>query len=96
MPQHGKNTARCMRGKFKRLGKIEKAAFLVLSCGTKFCMTGPIDPSVDWSASATEPDKDNLKHWICELTHLSPQQVERVIAQREQELLNPPLKQPVE
>lgn len=58
-------------------------------------MTDPIDPNADWRALETEPDKENLKHWLFELTHLSPQQVERVIAQREQELLSPPLKKQV-
>jgi hypothetical protein len=84
-----------MCGRFNRLGKLEKEPLLELSHGTKFCMTGSIDPNVKWSASDAEPDKDNLKHWLCELTHLSPQQIERVLAQREQELLNPTLKQPL-
>jgi hypothetical protein len=59
-------------------------------------MTSSINSSVDWSASAAEPDKDDLKHWICELTRLSPQQAERVIAQREQELPSPPPKKQLE
>lgn len=35
--------------------------------------------------SAANDKKENLKLWLCELTHLTPQQVDRLIEQMEQQ-----------
>jgi hypothetical protein len=36
----------------------------------------------------TENNKENLKLWLCELTHLTPRQVEDLMAQMEQQQLS--------
>jgi hypothetical protein len=47
-------------------------------------MINPVNPDLGLATSGTTADKDSLKFWIKELTDLSPQQVEYVLAQREQ------------
>lgn len=58
-------------------------------------MTSPLDPNVTLPPLASTISKDSLKLWLCELTHLLPEQIEDLLAQREQEPLAKPLsKQP--
>lgn len=37
---------------------------------------------------STGNNKENLKLWLCELTHLTPRQVEELMAQMEQQRLS--------
>jgi hypothetical protein len=43
---------------------------------------------VSVAEDSTEANKENLKLWLCELTHLTPRQVEELMAQMEQQQLN--------
>jgi hypothetical protein len=45
-------------------------------------------PAVGEDTTA-EASKENLKLWLCELTHLNPQQVEVLMAQMEQQPVQP-------
>ncbi|WP_404787858.1 hypothetical protein [Altericista sp. CCNU0014] len=46
-------------------------------------MNNPLKPKSDSLSSAATIDPETLKLWLCELTHLSPQQIDRVLDQRE-------------
>ncbi len=51
-------------------------------------MDSPLTPKSDLlSSSAAVNNQENLKLWLCELTHLSPQQIDRLLVQREQQQL---------
>jgi hypothetical protein len=67
-----------------KLGNLEWAAILSPLCETKFSMIDPLTPQLNSISSSVTADRDNLKLWIRELTHLSPQQIEHVLAQQEQ------------
>jgi hypothetical protein len=47
-------------------------------------MVDPVNPNLGLISCDATADRDSLKLWIRELTDLSPQQVEYVLAQREQ------------
>jgi hypothetical protein len=46
-------------------------------------MIDPLNPKLNSISCDATADRDNLKLWIRELSHLSPQQVEDVLTQRE-------------
>lgn len=48
-------------------------------------MDTPLTPQSDVLSSSTPINPEHLKLWLCELTHLSPQQIEHVLVQREQQ-----------
>jgi hypothetical protein len=48
-------------------------------------MNSPLTPQSDLLSSCTAVNPENLKLWLCELTHLSPQQIDRLLIQREQQ-----------
>jgi hypothetical protein len=50
-------------------------------------MVDPIDSKLNSISGSVAADKDSLKHWIRELTHLSPQQIEDVLAHRDRAFL---------
>jgi hypothetical protein len=73
------------------LGKLKRAEILVSLCEPKLCMIDPLPPKLNSISCEATADRDNLKLWLRELTHLSPQQVEYVLTQREQVLLAAPI-----
>jgi hypothetical protein len=66
------------------LGNLEWAAILSSLCETKLFMSDPLTPKLNSISGGVTTDRDNLKLWIRELTHFSPQQVDFVLAQQEQ------------
>jgi hypothetical protein len=65
------------------LGNLEWAAILSPLCEIKFSMIDPLTPQLNSISGSVTDDRDNLKLWIRELTHLFPQQIEYVLAQQE-------------
>jgi hypothetical protein len=50
-------------------------------------MVDPINSKLNSISCGATADRDDLKLWIGELTHLSPRQVEYVLTRREQSAL---------